>query len=52
MFRDFMMQTMTPTNFLDLSTLQVKNENPNTTNEFLVGAAVPPMPCTLSNSYW
>ena len=46
------MQTMTPINFLDPSTLRVKNENSNATIGFLVGAAVPPMPYTLPNSYW
>ena len=31
---------MTLTNFLDPSTLQVENKNPNTIKEFLVGAVV------------
>ena len=37
------MQTITPTNFLDPSTLRMKNKNSDAITEFLVGAAVPPI---------
>ena len=43
------MQIITSTNFLDLSTLRVGNENSDAITRFLMDAAVPPMPCTLSN---